>query len=592
VVIAGTGTNVVDLTITPANDAALEDVETVICTLVSDAAYQSFGPTSSASMWLRDDDQPTVWVDSQVGTGSATNRIAEGSSTAPVKFYVSRTGATTSALTVNFALGGNATAVADYTVTTSATLTFDTATSTGVLTIPAGSQGADVPLAIVNDTAFEGTETVALSLANGSYSKTPAATIYLDDNETSTQKVAFDSIGSSGAESLTSVSIPVSLTSAATVPTTVDYVVDTGTRSSTSGSLASTLPYWVRVVRNGSALSSYYSSDGVVFNQVGTTQTISMSVTSYTAGIMAASNSSGNSCTATIDNVSITGLEVTGTVGAVSHATIGTSTPASSSSEAAGVYTLIAGGTDLSQSSTADICHYVSFQVSNSITCTITARVTSVTGGIASSKAGVMIRETTATTSKHMTMTAQKDGTARGVYRVTTNGATSSTTVLRPYWVKVQRVGSVFSAFSSPDGSTWTQVGTNQTLPFGQDLFAGLAVSARSDGSLATATFDNVTITGVASPSLIGRTVGYVNAQGTDSLIDGVYTVSGSGAAIGGSEDECHFVAMPVSGNFTIAARVTSQSGGAANSQAGVMLPSIAAWWQMRRRNSSRAPQL
>jgi hypothetical protein len=121
-------------------------------------------------------------------------------------------------------------------------------------------------------------------------------------------------------------------------------------------------------------------------------------------------------------------------------------------------------------------------------------------------------------------------------------------------------------------------VGTNQTLPFGQDLFAGLAVSARSDGSLATATFDNVTITGVASPSLIGRTVGYVNAQGTDSLIDGVYTVSGSGAAIGGSEDECHFVAMPVSGNFTIAARVTSQSGGAANSQAGVMLRDVASY--------------
>ena len=578
VVIAGTGTNVVDLTITPVNDAALEDVETVICTLVSDAAYQSFGPTTSASMWLRDDDQPTVWVDSQVGTGSATNRIAEGSATAPVKFYVSRTGATTSALTVNFALGGNATAVADYTVTTSATLTFDTATSTGVLTIPAGSQGADVSLTIVNDTAFEGTETVALSLANGSYSKTPGATIYLDDNETSTQKVAFDSIGSSGAESLTSVSIPVSLTSAATVPTTVDYVVDTGTRSSTSGSLASTLPYWVRVVRNGTALSSYYSTDGVLFNQVGTTQTISMSGTSYTAGIMAASNSSGTSCTATIDNVSVTGLEATGTVGAVSHATVGTSTPASSSSEAAGVYTLIAGGTDLSQSSTADICRYVSFPVSNSITCTITARVTSVTGGIASSKAGVMIRETTATSSKHMAMTAQKDGTARGVYRITTNGATSNTTVLRPYWVKVQRVGSLFSAFSSPDGSTWSQVGTNQTLPFGQDLLAGLAVSARSDGTLATATFDNVTITGVASPSLIGRTVGYVNAQGTDSLNAGVYTVSGSGAAIGGSEDECHFVAMPVTGDFTLAARVTSQSGGAANSQAGVMLRDLASY--------------
>ena len=576
VVISGTGTNTVDLTITPVNDAALEDLESVICTLVPDAAYQSFGPTSSATLSLRDDDQPTVWVDAQVGSGAI--RLTEGSTANPVKFYVSRTGATTSALSVNFSLEGKATAASDYAVTTSATLSFDTATSTGVLTIPAGSQGADVPLTIINDTVFEGTETITLTPTDGAYSKTFSATIYLDDNETGTQKVAFDSIGGSGGEDLTSPTIAVSLTAPATVPTTVDYMVDTGARSSSTASLSSTLPYWVRVVRNGTALTSYCSTDGVTFNQVGSTQTLSMSSTNYTAGILAASSIGGTACTATIDNVSITGLEAAGTVGSVSHATVGTSSPTSSSSEAAGVYTINAGGSDLSQSGTADICRYVFFPIANSITCTITARISSISGGVAASKAGVMIRETSATTAKHLAMTAQKDGTARSVYRLTANGATASTTVLRPYWVRAQRAGSLFSAFSSPDGSTWTQVGSSQTLPFGQDLLAGLAVSARSDGTLATATFDQLTITGVATPSLTGRTVGYVNAQGTDSLSEGVYTVSGSGAAIGNSEDECHFLAMPVSGDFTITARVTSQSGGAANSQAGVMLRDVASY--------------
>jgi hypothetical protein len=48
--------------------------------------------------------------------------------------------------------------------------------------------------------------------------------------------------------------------------------------------------------------------------------------------------------------------------------------------------------------------------------------------------------------------------------------------------------------------------------------------------------------------------------------------VTGSGAQIGSGEDECHFVAAPVTGDFTLVARVLSQSGGGSNAQAGVMV--------------------
>ena len=129
----------------PVNDAVAEDIETVICTITTDPAYQTFAPSASAAMWLRDDENPTVWVDSQIGTNGATiNHIAEGSGTATKKFYVSRTGSTTSALNENFSLGGTATRVSDYAVTTSPTLTFDTGTGTGTLTIPAGSLRASI----------------------------------------------------------------------------------------------------------------------------------------------------------------------------------------------------------------------------------------------------------------------------------------------------------------------------------------------------------------------------------------------------------------------------------------------------------------
>lgn len=576
-VISGTGTNVLEITINTINDSALEDIETVTCTLTPNPAFTSFAATSTASIWLSDNDQPTVWADSQTGVSGLTiNRVTEGATTSPIKFYVSRTGATTSALNVHFSLQGSATAGADYTVTTSGTLTFNNVSGTGTLTIPAGASGADVPLSIstTNDTLFEGTETIVFHAEPGSYSRTPDATIYLDDNETSTQKVAFESIGASGEESVANANVPVSLTEPAAGTVTVDYLVDTGTRSSsTSSTSKATLPYWTRVVRAGNALSAYYSTDGETWNQVGSTTTISISSTSFLAGIAAVSGTTTATCSAVIDNVSITDLSPGGTAGAVTSATIGTTTPTSSDSEEGGVYTITAGGNNFATSGTGgDVCHYVYFPVSNSTDCTITARVVSMTGGSTTvARAGAMIRETTATTSKHMIMTAQIDGTARQIRRATTSAANNSLTILRPYWVRLKRTGNAFDAHTSPDGSTWTATGTSQTIPMSADLLAGLAVSAKSDGTLTTALFDHVSLNGVSSPPLAGRTVGYVNAQGSDSFEDGVYTVSGSGAQIGSTNDECHFVAAPVNGDFTLVARILSQTGGATSAQAGVM---------------------
>jgi regulation of enolase protein 1 (concanavalin A-like superfamily) len=575
------GATTYDLTVRTINDAIAEDIETVVLSVTTDAAYQTFTPTSSASMWLRDGTQPTVWVDAQINTsGNVVNRMNENASTSPRKYYISRTGATTSALTVNFAMQGTATAGTDYSIVTSGTLTFDNPSSTGVLTIPAGSSGADVTFNLTDDAVFEGTETMIFRFNSGAYSKTADALIYIDDNETSTQTVQFGSAGvgsngASGAESVASVSVPVTLASAATAPVTVDYIVDTGARTSTplTSSAAFSPPYWVRVVRSASSLTSYTSNDGVTWYQVGTSQTINFAANNYTVGLWAASATTSATCVATIDNVSITGLDSGVTPGTATQLTIGTSTPTSSSSgpDANGVYTITAGGTDVSLSSSTDICRYVSFPITGSSGCTITARVVSVTGGTTNSKGGVMIRETTANNSKHMAMCAEKTGLARTVYRATTNAATSGA-VLHPYWVRLARAGTNFSAFISPDGSAWTQVGTAQSIPLSTKLQAGLAVSARSDGLLQTATFDNVTISTVPALSLVGRTIGFVNAQGADALNSGVYTVSGSGSQIGGTEDECHFVAMPVTGDFTLTARVLSQSGGAVNAQAGVMI--------------------
>ena len=60
--------------------------------------------------------------------------------------------------------------------------------------------------------------------------------------------------------------------------------------------------------------------------------------------------------------------------------------------------------------------------------------------------------------------------------------------------------------------------------------------------------------------------------QGSASLNGGVWTVTGSGAGIGGTNDEAHFAATEVSGDFTLVARLLTISGGATTAQAGVMV--------------------
>jgi endonuclease/exonuclease/phosphatase family metal-dependent hydrolase len=87
--------------------------------------------------------------------------------------------------------------------------------------------------------------------------------------------------------------------------------------------------------------------------------------------------------------------------------------------------------------------------------------------------------------------------------RLLTSGTSSNTshTGAAPSWVKLERAGSTVRAYQSADGATWTQVGTD-TISMAATVYVGLAVSSHLDPSLATATFDRVTVTagGVAPP--------------------------------------------------------------------------------------------
>ena len=93
-------------------------------------------------------------------------------------------------------------------------------------------------------------------------------------------------------------------------------------RTSTDGGTTATIvggvtaPRWVRLVRTANSFAAYYSSNGLAWTQVGTSQTIAMA-SSATLGLAVTSHADGTLCTSTMDNVTVgppaqpTGLSAT-----------------------------------------------------------------------------------------------------------------------------------------------------------------------------------------------------------------------------------------------------------------------------------------
>ena len=65
-----------------------------------------------------------------------------------------------------------------------------------------------------------------------------------------------------------------------------------------------------------------------------------------------------------------------------------------------------------------------------------------------------------------------------------------------PYWVKIERQGKVISTFTSPDGVSWAVAGVGDYGNIGETAYIGLAVCSRVPGTLNTATFTDVRMTG------------------------------------------------------------------------------------------------
>jgi hypothetical protein len=129
--------------------------------------------------------------------------------------------------------------------------------------------------------------------------------------------------------------------------------------------------------------------------------------------------------------------------------------------------------------------------------CSVVARVTGVDSTHPWAKAGVMIRETLSSGSKHASVFITPENGAAFQYRKSTRRTSYNENVsgpTAPYWVKIVRNSSTFTAYRSSNGSSWSQIGS-VSISMGSSVYIGLAVTSHDNGMVCGATFNSVTAT-------------------------------------------------------------------------------------------------
>jgi hypothetical protein len=196
------------ITVSPLNNAGVEDDETVVVTLSASASYYvGASPGNSATVTIVDNDA--------VVTIAATDASASEAGPDPGTFTVTRSGpATASALTVSYTVGGTASSGPDY------------ATLTGSVVIPQGASSATIAVSPVDDAELEGNETVTLTLsASSAYvvGAASSATVTIADNDAVVTIVATDATATEAGT--TTGAFAVSRTGPSTAALTVNYTI-------------------------------------------------------------------------------------------------------------------------------------------------------------------------------------------------------------------------------------------------------------------------------------------------------------------------------------------------------------------------------
>eukprot|EP00541_Cyclophora_tenuis_P005698 CAMPEP_0116546686 /NCGR_PEP_ID=MMETSP0397-20121206/3360_1 /TAXON_ID=216820 /ORGANISM="Cyclophora tenuis, Strain ECT3854" /LENGTH=453 /DNA_ID=CAMNT_0004071135 /DNA_START=1 /DNA_END=1363 /DNA_ORIENTATION=+ len=225
---------------------------------------------------------------------------------------------------------------------------------------------------------------------------------------------------------------------------------------------------------------------------------------------------------------------------------------------------------------------------------TMTAYVESLDGTHQWAKAGIMVRDSLAPGSIHVSVLMGRDHGFSTMYREDANQATSSMGLSynnkkESGWVKIERTGSTFKTYYKIVGSDpWEHIGDIE-MPMSDPVEAGIAVSSHDNNSYVTAVVSNFeldaepyrfpsaspTITPAPSTTNIPLTdIGNVNLAGSGSFAvnSGKHTMRASGSDIWNSVDGFSFIHETKTGDMEVVAYIEHMTAPHEWTKAGIMI--------------------
>jgi len=324
---------------------------------------------------------------------------------------------------------------------------------------------------------------------------------------------------------------------------------------------------WLRLIRRGTSVRASYR-DASTDQWIDLPDTTVALGDTVLVGFAVSSHVDGTSATAQFSDVVL--ARPSGLPPGVTSADIGRVDATGGATFDGTTFTVRGSGADIW--GRADEFHYVSMTATGDFA--ITARVASVENVNQWTKAGLMIREDSGAGARHASLFVTPT-TAKPIafQRRTTAGGlsthTSGPALTAPVWIRLVRFGDSVAAYVRPSSTDeWVLVGVQALTGLPANVLVGLAVSSHADGQLATATFDNVTLSQDASQS---TDVGSVGVAGTTTLGDAGLAIEGSGGDIWGTADSFRFHHQSRTGDGTITVRVSSIEGTHPWAKAGVM---------------------
>ena len=223
---------------------------------------------------------------------------------------------------------------------------------------------------------------------------------------------------------------------------------------------------------------------------------------------------------------------------------------------------------------TNDQFHFVYVPVTGDVD--VRVRVDSIAATSTWAKAGVMIRGSLTADAAHgFALVSYSKGLAfqrrpaAGGLSVHTGGELAGA----PRWVRLVRLGTTVTAYSSVTGTSWTTIGSD-TIQLGATAYVGLAATSTNAFVPGTATMSQLAMEVPASlpNGQASADIGAPAVRGSASFSGGTYTVNAAGADIWGTSDQFHYVYQQASGDIDVKVRVASVSYADQWSKAGVMI--------------------